>query len=127
MIRIFRWLFVTTGVIGFLLIAIVSSHHRGHEDDFKTCLIGIGIIISSIAMLVVLYNIELYLEKHKEKLNKNKKRFVISILLIVAGVICLIDPLVDLIQNTSKNADGIMATIGIGYLIVGFLLYPSTT
>jgi len=78
-------------------------------------------------MLVVLYNIELYLEKHKEKLNKNKKRFVISILLIVAGVICLIDPLVDLIQNTSKNADGIMATIGIGYLIVGFLLYPSTT
>ena len=119
MIRIFWWLFVTTGIIGFLLITVVSR-------DNKTLLVGIEIVISSIVILIILHNIELYFEKHKERLNKNKRRLVISILLIVAGAFCLVNPFVDLTQNTLKNIDGILATIGFGYLIVGFFLFPTT-
>ena len=107
------------------MLSAVNSHHRGHEDDFQMVLIGIGIIISSFVIILILTRVELHFEKHNEKYSRFRKRFVWSVLLIIAGAFCLICVLIDTMENTSKNADGIIASTGFVYLLIGVLMFRS--
>jgi hypothetical protein len=123
--KFFRWVFIITGIIGFLIIGGVGNQHRVHEDDVKLIFIGICLIVSSILIHVLLNRIEPHFNEHEASYKRHSLRFACSVLLIIAGTSDLIYALIGIIDSSSKSIDGFIAISGGGALVIGVFMFRS--
>jgi len=120
-----RVLFIITGIIGILLFLTADNAHGGHLNMMLT---GIGLIISSLLMIIALYNIDLHLEKNKDKYkkyNKYRQRLVFSVLLIIAGGSDVIWALIDITSDHPQKADGYIGFSGGVAIMLGVIMFLS--